>query len=653
MRSLGLLSVMALLALPATWAAAEPVSLIWDFSSGGEHIRCLGVIEGAEGHIPDEPDVLVSIAHTGDPQGHFRLLRGADGSRIWGVSPTGGASDGSGYGDMCVNTCPDLNGDGLDEVLFGTSWGGRTAYTILADEGGAVFWDFDTYVDDPPSGWIYSLDWIPDVTGDGVPEIVFGCGSDNNNAYCVNGATGTVVWRFAAPDAVYQVARIGDVNLNGTSDVLIATGDNSDYTYCIDGGSPYNAVPIWSYDAGASCFSVTGIGDVNDDLIPDAVIGTWNTSNGVVCVSGADGSYIWNTPMPGYVMRVVTSEDLDDDGYLEVLVASWDNRIICLSGRTGATHWSVPVGTTNGGDVWAIWPMGDVDLDGYDDVIAGSFDLKAYCVSGRSGALLWDYTVGNRVYTVRSIKDVNLDGTDDALIGTQYMGGTGGKVFCLDANGDDTSVPPVEEVACRVEGDAVIVSWDFDEFADLAGFNVYRGTLDDPPPVRGAHGTGDESIPEMLARRAGIGSRSGFAKLNDGLLSNNEFVDTSVVDGMRYAYMVGAVAADGEETLAGPVEIFADLRAAAMWLAPPRPNPCRTGLTVEFAVPAGVDAAIAVYDPAGRLVRRLVSRAGSDGTGSVTWDGLSGDGAPVASGVYLVRMGAGPEILSRKVVVLR
>ncbi len=646
MRVLCLFTALAILLLAVAPACADSVSLVWQTPSYADHVRCLGVIEDMDGDLAH--DVLVEIDHTNDPTGHFKLLSGADGGQIWGVSPPGGLSNGCGYGDMCVNTSPDLNGDALQEALLGTSWGGRSAYTVLADENGAVLWCFDTYLDDPPSGWIYSIDWIQDVTGDAVPEIIFGCGSDNNRAYCIDGVTRDIVWKFPAPDAVYQVARIGDVNGNGTDDVLLATGDNSDSAFCIDGGSSGIATPIWEYDTGYSCFSICSIGDVDGDLIDDAVIGTWSSGNSVICVSGADGSFIWNRPLD-YIMRVVPTDDLDDDGWGDILVASWDNAVICLSGRTGEIHWSVPTGTTNGGDVWTIWPMKDVDNDGYDDVIAGSFDLKAYCVSGHTGDLLWTYTVGNRVYSVRSVADVNGDGVAEALVGTQYQGGTGGIVFCLDADGDGTWVPPVEDVTCAVAGEAVVVRWNIEPAIDLLGYNVYRMAIGDPIPTR--LDTYD-SVPEALAARAGIGSRDAFAKLNAELLDGSEYVDESVVDGTRYAYMIGAVTDEGE-MYAGPVEILADLRTAALWLAPPRPNPCAGSSTIEFAAPAGSEVVLGIYDASGRLVRSLASEAPSGGPGSVVWDGLTNDGTPVASGVYLVRVEAGGETASRKVVVLR
>jgi outer membrane protein assembly factor BamB len=652
----------ALTAFSVLTASGTPVELLWEFPSTGHHIRCVSAIEDQEDYVPGTQDVLIEIDNSSDPDGHLKLLSGSTGEILWETSPPGGVSGGCGYGDMCLTSSPDLSGDWYHEALLGTSWGGRTAYALLANNDGRIFWYFDTYIHASESGWVYSIDWINDVTGDGKPEVIFGCGSDNNTAYCMDGGHGTVLWHFPCPDAVYQVAPIGDVNGNGTDDVLVATGDaDADYTYCFEGGS--SGVPwyIWRFYVGATSYTTTGGDDANGDSVPDAYIGTWDSAGTVYCVSGADGSEIWSQSVGPYqyVMRVVTIEDLNDDGCDDLLVASWNNAIICLDGATGDALWNVSTGTTNGGDVWTIWPLGDVDYDGYKDVIAGSFDLKAYCVSGRTGDLLWDYTVGNRVYTVRGIRDVNYDQVGDALVGTQYYGGTGGKVYCLDADGNEGGIPPAAELSCVVRGEAVVVEWSFDPSADLAGFNVYRSVAQETETpeelYRRLSERGLFTVERALAERAGLGPENdgrenGFTRLNDELVQGSSFTDASAVDGTRYLYMVGAVSEDGTEVLTGPVEVLADFRAAGVWLAPPAPNPFASSSTFEFAAPRDASATIAIYTPGGRLVRRLEVAGES---GRVSWDGRSDEGRPVAPGVYLVRLEAGGSSAHRKVVFLR
>ncbi len=75
----------------------------------------------------------------------------------------------------------------------------------------------------------------------------------------------------------------------------------------------------------------------------------------------------------------------------------------------------------------------------------------------------------------------------------------------------------------------------------------------------------------------------------------------------------------------------ASVLALALW-----PNPANPLTTVRFTAPAGAAVRLRVVDLAGRVVREARVRAGGEGTGVWTFDGLDGSGRPVASGTYRV-----------------
>ena len=83
------------------------------------------------------------------------------------------------------------------------------------------------------------------------------------------------------------------------------------------------------------------------------------------------------------------------------------------------------------------------------------------------------------------------------------------------------------------------------------------------------------------------------------------------------------------------------------------PNPFNPGTVIDFALAKGGPVRIAIYDPAGRLVRELVTATLPSGPHSVRWDGTDGTGRDVASGVYWCRMEAGAARFSRHMVLLR
>ncbi len=90
--------------------------------------------------------------------------------------------------------------------------------------------------------------------------------------------------------------------------------------------------------------------------------------------------------------------------------------------------------------------------------------------------------------------------------------------------------------------------------------------------------------------------------------------------------------------------------AGRLELSPNAPNPFAARTTVRFAVPDAGPVNLAVYDVAGRKVAELMNRPLPAGSHAVEWDGRDRDGSRVASGVYLVRLSAGGETVSREIV---
>jgi outer membrane protein assembly factor BamB len=406
--------------------------LIWWFQ-GIENVECVSPFVDTDGD--DLPDVLVESYDAGAPQeDHFFCIKGNSpgyGTVLWSCRPPGGPSSSGGYGDQCLSYVDDVNGDGHEDALLGTAWGGRTAYAIDGTNGG-VIWAYDTYAH-PPEGWVYSICSIEDLNGDSIPEVLFGIGSDGNAAFCVDGTNGDVIWKFQANDAVFAAAELEDINGDGKNEALIGTGDpDEDRVVCISGSSSGNATLRWQIHLGESVHDVSAIDDVNGDGIQDVLAAVWDGH--VYCRNGYNGMHIWSYPIPGleYPMKVVPIDDIDEDGIQDVLVGSWKNAVICLSGVDGSLICSYPTGTLNGGDVWSVDAIGDLNGDGYSEALGSSFDKKVYCVDLRRCDTLWTYTTGNRVLTVRGLPDVTGECVPDALAGTQMLyGQPGGKTFCI------------------------------------------------------------------------------------------------------------------------------------------------------------------------------------------------------------------------------
>ncbi len=99
--------------------------------------------------------------------------------------------------------------------------------------------------------------------------------------------------------------------------------------------------------------------------------------------------------------------------------------------------------------------------------------------------------------------------------------------------------------------------------------------------------------------------------------------------------------AGGDHPPKDPPEVTRWLRAG--------PNPA-AGRRVELSLPGDEAWEVAVFDVAGRCVRRFQSPACA-GTARLVWDGADEDGRPVAAGTYWIRAHAAESIEARRIVL--
>jgi len=84
------------------------------------------------------------------------------------------------------------------------------------------------------------------------------------------------------------------------------------------------------------------------------------------------------------------------------------------------------------------------------------------------------------------------------------------------------------------------------------------------------------------------------------------------------------------------------------------PNPFNPTTTVVYFVPADAEPIeLSVYNVAGQLVRTLASGEMEPGRHAAVWDGRDAGGARASSGVYFVRLSAGGDARTKKIVLLK
>ncbi len=135
----------------------------------------------------------------------------------------------------------------------------------------------------------------------------------------------------------------------------------------------------------------------------------------------------------------------------------------------------------------------------------------------------------------------------------------------------------------------------------------------------------------------------------DGLLFT--YRDGSVVPGKAYRYRVEYTDGSGSHVLFETDRIA--IPAMPLALEQNWPNPFNPSTTISYYIPESGRVRLEIFDVSGRRVACLVDKTEERGNHSAVWNGAAESGRPAAAGLYIYRLTAGRETLSRKMVLVR
>jgi hypothetical protein len=377
--------------------------------------------------------------------------------------------------DASWGTTLDVNGDGFADAVVG---GYPTALAVyFGAPGGLPSTPNEVLALPTPSAQLQPAVSAGDVNGDGYADLAVAA---------LNGKSGSAVYVYLGsgsglsstpatviPSSVWSLGSAGDINGDGYADLVVA-GEAFGAVQIYEGSAsglgsdPVTAVP----SAGPMFGQWVGSGcDVNGDDFGDIVVGYRGQTLAYFGGPGgipATPSAVMQLPFPGDEIRC---GDVNGDGFGDVAVdspvaATGPEAAYVFFGNSGGVS-STPNATLVGLPSMFSTIMdfaGDVNGDGFDDIVMGSQGDSAQAgrvllFLGNSGslatspAMVINGLVPNGYFgrALAGAGDVNGDGYADVLVGAPFDSG-GGRAYLYEGGLSGLPSSPSQTLSVQMLG---------------------------------------------------------------------------------------------------------------------------------------------------------------------------------------------------------
>ncbi|MEM9986128.1 MAG: LamG-like jellyroll fold domain-containing protein, partial [Bacteroidota bacterium] len=298
-----------------------------------------------------------------------------------------------------------------------------------------------------------SAQGVGDLNGDGYDDLAFGSSDYNSEQGLVRIHLGSAAGIAASPAQSltgsgtgdyfgHALASAGDVNGDGYGDLLVgydmyhgSGGFNGRVEVYLGNGEGVETSEWWGQTGTGNMGLgrvVAGVGDVNGDGYDDFLASEYN--NAKVRLYWGDsaslGSYTTLSGSEAYYGRTLSAAgDINQDGYQDVVVGSYSqSKVYVYYGSSSGVSAPLILNGSGGFGV-CVGGGGDVNGDGYDDILTvsqspnGTLNLFLGSSTGLNTSAAWTKSGwGSSAggYSVDIVRDLNGDGLDEVLVGDTY-----------------------------------------------------------------------------------------------------------------------------------------------------------------------------------------------------------------------------------------
>jgi len=510
-----------------------------------------------------------------------------------------------------------------------------------------------------------------DLTGDGTKELIIATQDGYLHIFNPNGGYLSEVWPMHLGNELSSPV-IADVDDDGMPEIIVVARSDweknwpNGWVHVLKVNGEY--VPGWPHmlDGGHNWINSVSISDINNDGHLNIITATGNTFgtgggiiyNNKIYVFNPDGSLLSGWPVePGtpYAEELIPRSplvlvDLDQDGFLEIISGflyspdpnGGKNRIFALN-HDGSTVYGFPIRNEDWNCALA---SADMDNDGVYEIYSHSRRYNHYGYKDNS------WNMENPGGFELAFADVNNDGYPEIIYGS-------GKVYVVDKDGnllpgwpqDTDSYADGNPVAGDIDGDGNIEIL-------IGGYNSnklfawhHNGSQVDGFPLT----TGGSNRRIAISDLDGDGSIELISACSDSFVyvwdipSEGPCTRLEWPMYQRDQYHTGTYPSKhGTSVIEEPGKAARSFRLEQNY-----PNPFNPSTEIRFVLPKAARVNLSVYNNLGQRIRTLETGFLAAGTHSALWNGRDHREHPVPSGVYVCRLTAEGEVVTRKLTLMR
>lgn len=327
---------------------------------------------------------------------------------------------------ISIRQIGDMNNDSKNDIVVASG-----NYYVLCFNGNAsvtgdLMWSFNTGYNNNNTGavvWEEGMQIRDDVNGDGIQDVVFGCAGGNEMVYTISGRTGKQIWAWGDSVSfqdgdIESVRADKDFNGDGVKDVLVSASGTG------TGSGGRHALVCLNGLNGTQIFYITQASDFTGDIISTQFGGAiGNGANGgSYSLKGFNnsGSEIWSYNVNGKVWSIKEFPTINADTVKEIIGNyGFAGNLFCLAANNGNVSWTKTLSSSNNGRIQL---LDDLDSNGYIDFTLYGPQV-AYRIDSKTGNILWQNSLASSYLRGADfLTDVNADGKRDVLISTQLPG---------------------------------------------------------------------------------------------------------------------------------------------------------------------------------------------------------------------------------------